>query len=304
MAAPPSPKPILPVTADSLVRIDPETGQAVAAVAAGPRPVGVAAGKDGVWVIGQGDRSLSEIDPQTNEVVRTVGLPPGESAAGITVTDGAVWTRHTWGVRKYDPATSSFLALPNEIEAPEDFSDNGAVHPAYDIAAGHGSIWLTVFGSLYRVDPATGEIAARISTGKELTWLAIGEDAVWLAEGRGLLARVDPATNALTPWTEVSSALHGVAFGEGAVWALNSDEDLVLRIDPATLRVTDRVRVGRSPTSLAAGSGAVWVTSERDGTLTRIDPVTIDVEFIDLGGEATDVALGHGSVWVAVDVLR
>lgn len=75
----------------------------------------------------------------------------------------------------------------------------------------------------------------------------------------------------------------------------------MVRIDPATLQVTGRVRVGRSPTAIATSAGAVWVTSERDGTLTRIDPQGFDVRPIVLGGPATDVAVGFGSIWVTVD---
>ena len=86
------------------------------------------------------------------------------------------------------------------------------------------------------------------------------------------------------------------------MWALNADDDAVLRLDPATLQVTGRVTVGRDPTAIAAGGGAVWVASGRDGTLTRIDPETFDVTTIALGGHATDVAVGLGSVWVTVDV--
>jgi streptogramin lyase len=292
IAAPPTS--VLPVTEDSLVRIDPETGEAVAALAIGSRPVGVAAGEGAVWVIGQGDRSLSQIDPETNAIVRTVSLPPGESPEGIVAGEGAVWTRHAFGLRKYDPATSSFPALPNEIAGGTGFTN--------DIAAGHGSIWLFQGDEVLRLDPATGRIVARVSIGQELLWLAIGEDAVWLADGYGLFAGIDRATNRATPWAEVSESLHGVAAGEGAVWAINSDEDLVLRLDPATLRVTDRIRVGRSPTAIAAGAGGIWVTSERDRTLTRIDPTTFDVQPIALGGAATDVAVGESAVWVTVDV--
>ncbi len=296
------PKPILPVTQDSLVRIDPETAEAVAALAIGSRPVGVAAGEGAVWVIGQGDRSLSQIDPETNAIVRTISLPPGESPEGIVAGEGAVWTRHAFGLRKYDPATSSFPPLPNEIESPENITDSGGTGFTNDVAAGHGSIWLFAVDEVLRLDPATGRIVARVSIGQELAWLAISEDAVFLADGWGLLARIDPATNRVTPWAEVSESLHGVAVGEGAVWAIDSDEDLVFRLDPATLRVTDRIRVGRSPTAIAAGAGGIWVTSERDRTLTRIDPTTFDVQPIGLGGAATDVAVGQSAVWMTVDV--
>jgi streptogramin lyase len=262
--------------------------------------VGVATGEGGVWVISGGDRSLSRIDTKANEVVTRIGLP-GESPEGIAVGEGAIWTRHAFGLRKYESATGSYVPLPREIESP-DYGDSGGTGFTNDVAVGYGSVWLSGSDAVLRLDPETGRTIARVSAGSELAWLAIGEDAVWLADGFGRLARIDPATNTVTPWTEASSALHDVAAGEGALWALDSDEDFVLQIDPASLEVTNRVRVGRSPTAVAADAGSAWVTSGRDGTLSRIDPVTADVETIELGGAATDVAVGLGGVWVTVDV--
>ena len=58
---------------------------------------------------------------------------------------------------------------------------------------------------------------------------------------------------------------------------------------------------------LAAGAiiladGFVWVASARDGSVTRVNPDTADIETIDVGGTPTDIAVGPGALWVAVDV--
>jgi serine/threonine-protein kinase len=305
-APPPS---ILPVTEDSLVRLDPATGEAVAAIATGPSPVVVAVGEGAIWLVSTGDRRLSRLDPARNEIVASVGFPPAvpESPEAIVAGEGAVWTVHASGVLKYDPETASWVPLPDNIELASDHNDIVKdITFAADIAAGHGAIWVTS-ADILRIDPETGVVLERTlspsSAGNTSTagWLAVDEVGVWHAGPLGV-AFIEAATNTVIRTADVGEALDGIAVGEGAVWAMNANDDSILRIDPATGRVTATVRVGRVPTAVAAGAGAVWVTSGRDGTLTRIDPATVDVETIDLGGGATDVAVGLGGVWVTVDV--
>jgi YVTN family beta-propeller protein len=42
-----------------------------------------------VWVANSADRTVSRIDPATNEVTRTIEI--GNAPAGIAVADGLVW---------------------------------------------------------------------------------------------------------------------------------------------------------------------------------------------------------------------
>jgi serine/threonine-protein kinase len=308
-AAPPA---ILPVTEDSVVRIDPATGEAVAAIATGSSPVAVAVGEGAVWLVTTGDARLSRVDPQTNQVVSSVGLPRGigESPEGIVVGEGAVWTIFSSGMLKYDPVTGTFPPLPDNVELASDHNDIvDAIGFGSDIAVGSGVVWVSAYGHILRLDPETVTIRDTIrptgSTGltSGVVRLAVGEGGVWTASQEGRVSFIEAATNTETRTADVSESLDGIAVGEGAVWALNALDDSILRIDPATAQVTGSpVRVGRLSTAVAAGAGAVWVTSGRDETLTRIDPATVDVETIDLGGAATDVAVGFGAVWATVDV--
>jgi DNA-binding beta-propeller fold protein YncE len=81
-------------SAGTLVRVDPETARVLArshAVAA-REPQFVAAGAGSVWTANHGDFSVSQIDPQTGHVVRT--MPLGSYTrilCGIAATDDAVW---------------------------------------------------------------------------------------------------------------------------------------------------------------------------------------------------------------------
>ncbi len=164
-APPPS---ILPVSEDSLVRIDPQTGQAVAATPAGPSPAMVAAGEGAIWLVTTGDRPLSRLDPDTNEVVASVGPWPGvgESPQAIVAGEGAVWTVHPSGLLKYDPVTNTFASLPDNVELSSDFNDIAEdASFGTDIAAGNGAIWVSV-GDILQLDPETGALRDRIRLAK------------------------------------------------------------------------------------------------------------------------------------------
>ena len=92
-----------------------------------------------------------------------------------------------------------------------------------------------------------------------------------------------------------------IAVGEDAVWVANTQEDTVARIDPATAAVTATISVGRRPTGVAAGGGAVWVANSLSGTVSRIDPETNLVEAtVEVGEAPQGVTVAHGLVWVSV----
>jgi DNA-binding beta-propeller fold protein YncE len=52
-----------------------------------------------------------------------------------------------------------------------------------DIAAGAGAIWATNYdaGYLVRIDPASGEVVARIHIGRHPRGIAVGAHRVWVA---------------------------------------------------------------------------------------------------------------------------
>ena len=74
---------------NTVVRLEPDTGQIVTRIPVGTGPAALAIGRTGVWVADVRAGDVERIDPGTNEVVarRTVrGAPSALAAAG-----GAVW---------------------------------------------------------------------------------------------------------------------------------------------------------------------------------------------------------------------
>jgi hypothetical protein len=174
-----------------------------------------------------------------------------------------------------------------------------------------GSLWMSWFPAgpccvfppdLYRVDPATGRVTARIDDATRV--VASGAGFVWAVvnpqEAEPRIVRIDTRTNKAAmigtlehPWADL------VAAG-GAVWASSPKDQTIARLDPVTGEEIERVRVGGEPGPLAAGGGALWAVIGTDGTIERHDLRTGEVRTINVGGTPGDLVFAHGSVWVTV----
>jgi streptogramin lyase len=300
-AAAPSPA-VVPVTANSLVRIDPATNRAVVAVPVGAGPERVAVGEGSVWVANTTDRILVEVDPKTNVVLRTVDVARVGRPTLLAAGEGAVWiadrgpgvaARELW---RYDPQSGELAALPTVRIAP------------FGIAVGLGSVWITdaLSSAVLRIDPRSGAVTGAfplVVSGSypDVSFPVVGAGAVWFVDLADRIVRVDPVRNEVVAGIELGDVIqlsYRVAVGEEGLWFTRPDDDEVVRVDPSTGRVVDLVRVGRVPREIAVGGGAVWVANGRDGTVTRIDPGTLDTTVVEIGGSLRDLEFGEGAVWV------
>ena len=73
-------------------------------------------------------------------------------------------------------------------------------------------------------------------------------------------------------------------------------------IDPKTNKLVDQVPVGVNPVAIAAGARGVWAANVDDHTISRIDPTNTSARprTITVGDYPSDIALGGGTVWVAL----
>ena len=293
-------KPVLPLTVDSLVRIDPETNELVAAIPVGANPSAVAVGEGTVWVASKDDRTIARIDPRSSVVAEIVDVSNAGPPISIAVGGGEVWTGHAFAV--FD---TSIWKHDLRGGSPLKVAEGGELIPA-----GGERIWLLTGPELEGIEPNLGTIVVRIPFDSfpsldtvRYRPVAAGDGALWVAEPSltPRLTRIDSESGQVLATIQLEVAPTDVAVGEGAVWVTNRSDDSVSRIDPATNRVTGTIRVGRSPEGIAVGDGAVWVASTRDGSVTRIDPATTDiVATIEVGAQPGDIAVGEGGVWVTV----
>lgn len=223
-----------------ILRLDPDSNTVTAEIDVGAGPVtSLAVSKDAIWASANSD--LVRIDPANNEVVARLRSqsPFGDVAFG----DGALWViadvDQEGELLRIDPDTT-------EVQHRIPLADPSGWN---QIATGEGAVWVTSSPNihsdgvslvhLYRIDPLTGDVTAKIHLGDGPSGLAAGQGA---------------------------SSYSALALGEGSVWVNVDYEGILVRIDPSSLSVSEKlegIAGGSSDVSpgLTVGAGAVWVTA-------------------------------------------
>lgn len=240
--------------------------------------------------------SLVAIDPESATIEAMI--PTGVRPAEIGSEAGSLWVanRADDTVTQIDPRSRKVV------------STNSAGTSVDSLAAGAGGVWVTDTrqGRAVRLDPAFRAAGppvrvAPVSAFLSSSAVAVGEKAVWVANGNAQVIRLDPQTNEVAAPIQVGNDPSAIAVGRGAVWVADAQDDTATRIDSGGANaVTAVVPVGSVPTAIAFGADGVWVANTGEDTITRIDPDTATVVArIDVGRRPTGVAAGAGGVWVA-----
>ena len=168
----------------------------------------IAVGNRAVWVVNP-DRTVSRIDPETNQVVATVR---SRGANTIALGERFVWVVNVdSSLTRIDAATSR---IRSTIKIP--------ANSLTGVALGGGSVWLTdpIDGLVWRVDSRGERLAMRtIPLEFGATGITFGKGAVWVSNGvQGTLSRIDPRTNRVSKKISLSNAAHSVTVGADGVW--------------------------------------------------------------------------------------
>jgi branched-chain amino acid transport system substrate-binding protein len=156
----------------SISRLDPKTGEVVATVDTFARRI--AAGREGVWVVGIDGNDLWGIDPRTNKATQHVRLG-AYSLYAITVGAGSVWAVSSegslWRVDPRPPNVTSTIDV--------------GVGTEY-VAFGDGQVWTGNFvdGTVSRIDPRRNAVVAKVPVGASQS-LAVGAGSAWVSVARG-----------------------------------------------------------------------------------------------------------------------
>jgi branched-chain amino acid transport system substrate-binding protein len=316
---------VLALTRDSADTAD-SVGNAVAEIdgeTASYSPVGntpstIAVGEGAVWVLNADDRTISKIDPDTNEVVKTFGT--GGETTDLAVGEGAVWvgngarTRgpvallHTASITRLDPETTFAAApaatLPELVENPAAVSSaESKVLGVSQLAAGAGAVWaINPDRTVSRIDAESGahDETIQVEAGGAI---AAGDEGVWVLAGEAPhVLRIDPGTNRVDRTIELATEnLTGLALGAGSVWATDLEAGLLWRIDPDPELRTRSIDLGFGVSAVAYGEGAVWVTNFVRDELVRVNPQTSRVTArIRLAGTPLSVAAADETVMVSI----
>jgi DNA-binding SARP family transcriptional activator/streptogramin lyase len=283
------------VIPNSLVKIDPKTNKVVDVIRVGRLPVATALAGDFVWVVNNGDSTLTRVDTGSGHAQTVGGL---NNPTGITADDnGNVWV--TTGTYESVIRVNGKTLRP-DIKLP-------LRHNAFLPAVGAGSLWVTEpphnlgeHGTLARINLATTKLERRYAVGIFPVAVAVGERAVWVANGADAsVSRISLSDDSVQR-IPVGLAPGGIVTRFGSVW-LTAGKNTIWKLNPETRQVEQIIDVGGSPFGLTAGPDSVWATLPDTGTVVRIDPRTNRVvKRIRLGFKPLTIAVGPDGVWVAV----
>jgi virginiamycin B lyase len=165
--------------------------------------------------------------------------------------------------------------------------------PAIAVTSGLRSIWsLDSGGTLYRLDPATGRIAKRISLPVYAAYnIWIGGGSVWVADDQGAqVVRVSPRTNKVVATPPVGDGPASMAFNGSTAWVMNHRDRVLTRIDLRTNHARKLTRLpGGAPERMVWALGSLWITG-RGTDLLKVNPSSGSVErTIEIGASGIDI---------------
>ena len=248
-----------------VLRLDPATHKVSATTPIAGNGTALVWSHGSVWAVGW-KHALYRLGDPTGAITRTIPLPRPDQVA----TDGRI----LW-VTNYQRNTVSRVLAPTAAahgSITAGGKPTGGQQGVSAVAAGGGSVWVVRgdLNSVYRVDPATGRVQARISVGATPVSASFGEGSLWVTNFQGnSVSRIDPGTNRVTATiTTQAEPAYSTAAG-GAIWVTNFGGDTVSRIDPATNRARG-VRVCIGPAGLAATEHEIWVACPQAHQLVRL----------------------------------
>jgi streptogramin lyase len=269
--------------------------------AAFPRVVGVT--DDQVWVDG-GNVTAYRVDPQTNQVIGSLGLPAGSRLAAVA--QGSLWLANEAAgtITQADPRTGRILKtvrVGSAQAAPDPHGER------FRVAVDGTTVWVArLHADVVRLDWAGGTVAGRFTIGlpgSSYYDLIAAGGGVAMTHGAAKDAnRLDPRTGTATD-IPLGGNPAGAAFGAGSFW-VSAHNSTLARIDPTSGQVVATISLDADhlPGAVVVGDGAVWVFAG-GGLLQRIDPVSNQVvHSLAVGPDGVDsgrLAVGAGSVWLS-----
>jgi streptogramin lyase len=134
-------------------------------------------------------------------------------------------------------------------------------------------------------------------------WLAITDDAVWVASSNvNHVVRLDAGTNLPGTIITVAEPCSGMAVEFGSLWIPSCGDHTLIRADAKTGVIQATIPAGpaESEGGIAVGAGSVWLVTSKAGELDRIDPATNSVVAkIAIPPGSFNPIFANDSVWVS-----
>ena len=263
--------------------IDPGTKQ-VRTIAVQGAPTGIAVGDGSVVVADGAAHKLTAFDASTGTLTYPASLRgPSNGTLQIAGGTGGIWFADAAGgiVGQIDD-TLTVGSPSRQLPVPPDSRSFASAYFSFaGLAIGERAIWVAGDArdrTVWRLDPRTGRVAAKIPLRFVPGAIAVGEGAVWVTSLLDdTVSRIDPASNHVTATIHTGRGVAGIAAGEGGVWVANSFDGTVSRIDPLTNRVVATIPVGGTPKQVAVGANGIWLTTRAQPSAAPADSITVGV---------------------------
>ena len=264
----------------------------------GSRPVAVAVGQGFVWVANAGDQSVSQVDPDTNEVVET--YPVDGTPVEIEFAGGYVWV----AIDDQPRLVSISIGDGEMDELP--LAGGGT---DLDMASGGQDLWVVSSDTpLQRIDTADYTPIIQDTAAGDPVDVAVWAGRIWLLDATGGIERLDQGTGlseGIIPLnTPVSPTASDLVVDDTGLWVSDGGSRTISRVDTQTGERTGAATFnGRSAELAADPGGRVWVlvgNASDTGSVKLIrSPAGTAVKGeIALGGNPVDQRFGAGALWV------
>jgi len=198
-------------------------------------------------------------------------------------------------------------APPTNTPAPDPYGKEVVSKTSFKelrgLIMGFGSLWVDIYGdTLYRVDPASGQTQATLTTGigQEPAQMAITDDALWLINSQSAtISWVDPKTNQVTDRLKLRDICCALAVFQGGVWTIDA-KDTLSRVDVKTKQITAfTLPSGQLTNGPFASADALWV-EVNNTTLQQFSPASgkFGATFTYPGAP---IGFGAGGFWTVSD---
>jgi outer membrane protein assembly factor BamB len=238
------------------------------------------------------ERELTILDADDGSVVER---RPFEFEGALIVDGEDVWVSGSDFV-KIDPTTMRELARV-ESSGYQITPIGFAFGMGIPDDLGHGAIWNLTDSGVRRIDTASLDVTETSLSGQPFSATVAG-DWAWVTTVDGTLYRLDPATGEVAGSVDVGDELIEVVAAGSTPYAVEIDGGAVHRITIDTDgsdRVTATAEVEPGPVTWRAHQGFLWVANEATGRLFQIDQAGEIAKTLLLDGRPSVIASDGGA---------
>jgi YVTN family beta-propeller protein len=251
---------------NTLVTVDPASGEVGDPVPTGGAPCGLASGAGSIWVEDFGSDQVTRISAGDGTVQATYDV--GDQPYDVTFADGAAWaTNYGDGtVSRIDAGSGKVTSI-----------DTGGT--PIGIAPAGGKVWVGLgVQGIAAIDTRTGVVSDTLATDGAAGWTAYDDDHVWVNVD-ATVVQVDPATATITRTVAVGDQPLDGTVADGRVWVGDggAEGDLFwFPVDGDDTQAQSVPSTVHNPFVAAELDGQLWVVDFVGTDVVRLDPAQID----------------------------